>query len=111
MQQVEGIEDQAVRIACDRSPERAEVGQPVLILYDDLAVNDRPIERQFSGCTEDEGILPRPIMPIAREGAASLLINDKLRAVAVIFDLMQPTFTIGWFINERRQQRRNEGEP
>src|SRR5215207_4804410 len=85
-----------------------EIGASVRILHDHLAVDDGVPAGELGGRGDDRQIALRPVVAIPRESLGGGALYRKDRAVAVMFDLMDPALALGWRVYERRHHGDNE---
>ena len=110
VQQVEGEEDQPVRLGMDGMAERVEIGAAVIGLHDEFAVEDGGAAAQPLRFLDDRRIERGPVVAASGEGARLAVLHDQQRAVAVVLDLVQPAVAGGRLLHQGGDQRLDEGE-
>jgi hypothetical protein len=65
-----------------------------------LTINDCRFAGEVGGGTDDRGIAVAPIMSVASEDTCLPSLNDHLRAVAIVFDFVNPVLALWWLIDQ-----------
>jgi hypothetical protein len=100
MQQIEGIEDDAMGLGSYDRVKRLEVRTAIAILDYSLTINDCRLAVETSSSADDAGIAVAPIISIPAKDTHLAAINHHLGAVAIVFDFVNPVLAlwrlIGW---------------
>jgi hypothetical protein len=67
-------------------------------------------EFEVTGGIDNRAVLARPIEPVAAKSAGRAALNDDLRPVAVVLDLVQPARSGGRLRDQNRGHRGEEGK-
>ena len=90
MQEIEGKEHDPVRRRVDGRAESIEVGDAVLVLDDHLAIEHGGLTGQLAAGIDNPFIGPRPVIAVAGEGSDLTSVGNDDRAIAIVFDLVNP---------------------
>jgi hypothetical protein len=108
VQEVKGEEDDPIRLVGHGAIQRLEVRTAMLVLDDDLAIDHGAPTADLRSVAGDPRVFLGPVMAIAAEGARLAAVDNQLRPVAVVLDLVEPAFP-GWrHVDQRQQVRRHE---
>lgn len=91
-----------VRLARHRLANGAEVGPAGLVLDADLAIDDEAGGFDGGGVLGYQGVLVGPIQATAGQHSDAGRVLDRLSAIAIVLDLMEPATALGWFVDEGR---------
>jgi hypothetical protein len=100
MQQIEGVEDDAIGLPTHSRPERLKVRGPVFVLDDGFTVNDCCFAAETGSGTNDAGMVVAPIISIPAKDTHLATLNHHLRAVAIVFDFVNPVLAL-WRLLDR----------
>lgn len=92
VQEVEGEEDQPVRLGVDGVLQRGEIGAAGRILDECLAIDQRGAAEKRRGRLDDSGVAVAPVMGAAGEGAGLPAADGEQCAKTVVLDLVQKAF-------------------
>ena len=90
LDEVEGDEHEPVRLALDRGSKRSEVGAPLLVLNNHLAVDRGGLAAKAQPRRDDRRIAISPVVPVARERPALAVVEHDEGAIAIVLDLVLP---------------------
>jgi len=110
VEEIEGKEHEPVLCPVDGGAQGIEVGETILVLYDDLAIQQRCLAGELGGGIDNPPIRPCPVPAMAGECSDLVLIDDDQHAVAVVLDLVNPPFSGGWFRHKHGDFRPDEAE-
>ena len=110
VQEIEGKEHDPVRRLVDSRAQGIEVGDAVLVLDDDLAIDHGRFAGQLGAGLDHPAIGPGPVPAMAGEGTDLAVIDDDQGAIAVMLDLVNPALSGGWFRHKRGDFRPDEAE-
>jgi hypothetical protein len=110
MEKIEGKEHDAVWCLVNGRAERVEIGDAVLVLDDDLAVDQRCLAGKLGAGVDHAAIWSGPVPATSREGSDLALVDNDQGAVAVMLDLVNPALSGGWFRHERGDFRPDKAE-
>ena len=82
---------------------RLKVRGPVFVLDNGLTINDRGFAAKVGSGTNDRGITVAPIMSVPAKDTHLAALNHHLRAVAIVFDFMNPVLAL-WRLIDRRSK-------
>jgi hypothetical protein len=99
MQQIEGVKDDAVGSDSYGRLKRLEVRTAIAILDYGLTINDCRLAAETSSRADDAGIAVAPIMSIPAKDTHLAAINHHLRAMAIVFDFMNPVLPLWRLFN------------
>jgi hypothetical protein len=108
VQEIEGEEHDAVPRLVDGRAEGVEVGDAVLVLDHDLAIDQGSLTAQLAASIDHPAIWSGPIPAAAGEGSYLAAVDYDQGAVAVMLDLVNPALSRGQFRHERRDFRPDE---
>ena len=94
----------------DGPPEGFKVGDALLILDHDLAINQGRLAGELGSGLDHPVIWSGPIPAGAGIGSDLALVDDDQGAIAVILDLVNPPLSGGRFRHKRRDFRSDEPE-
>jgi hypothetical protein len=99
MQEIEGIEDDAVGSDSYGRLKRLKIRTAIAILDDSLTINDCRFAAETGSGTDDRGIAVAPIMSIPAKDTHLAALNHHLRAVAIVFDFVNLVLALWRFFN------------
>ncbi len=108
-QQIEREIQKIEFIRFPRFVQKSEVGAAVTVERDEFAVDDGAVHVEHGQCVGDDGVAVRPVVGIARHQPRLSLMDERLDAVSVELDLVQPVLAAGRLVTELGQLRRDEG--
>jgi len=73
-----------------------------------LTINDCRFAAETGSGTDDRGIAVAPIMSIPAKDTHLAALNHYLRAVAIVFDFVNPVLARWWLIDRGSKLRLNE---
>jgi hypothetical protein len=111
MEQIEGIEDDAVGSDSYGRLKRLKVRGPVFVLDDGLTINDCRFAAEIGSGTDDGGETVAPIVSIPAKDTHLPALNPYLRAVAIVFNFVNPVLALWRLIDRGSKLRLNEPEP
>jgi hypothetical protein len=85
-----------------------KVRSAVAVLDNGLSINDCRLAGKLGGGSNDRGISVAPIMTIAAKDAHLTALDHNLRAVAVVFDFMNPVLPLWRLIDRGSKLRLDE---
>jgi hypothetical protein len=94
----------------DGGAQCVEVGDAVLVLNDNLAIDQGRSVTQPGSSFHHPAIWRGPVPAMAGEGSDLAAIDDDQGAVAVMLDLVNPPLSGGWLRHERRDFRPDKAE-
>src|SRR6266849_5840538 len=86
-----------------------EAGNPLVILDDDFAVDQRRTEPKFGERVRDAAKTRSPVERLAGEQPRLASVHARLDSIAVVLDLVNPFWTARRLVAGRRQARLQEG--
>ena len=110
MQQIEGVENDAVGLNLYGRLKRLEVRTAIAILHDSLTINDCGFAAETGSSANDARIAVAPIISIPAKDARLAALNHHLRAVAIVFDFMNPVLARWRLIDREGKLRLDESE-
>src|SRR5262245_37831790 len=110
MQEVEGIENDAVGLAPHGRLNRSKVRSAMAILHDGFSINDCRFAAELGSGTDNAGIPVTPIMSIAAEHTRLAALNHHLRAVAIVLDFVNPVLPLWRLFDWRSKLWLDESE-
>jgi hypothetical protein len=90
---------------------RLEVGSAVAVLDNGLTVNDCRLAVELASSSDNAGIAVAPIMSIPAKDAHLAAIKQHLRAVAIVFDFVNPMLAFGRLIDRGSKLGLDESQP
>jgi hypothetical protein len=84
---------------------RLEVRTTIAILHDSLTINDCGFAAETGSSANDAGIAVAPIMSIPAKDTRLAALNHHLRAVAIVFDFMNPVLALRRLIDRGSKMR------
>ena len=78
---------------------RLKVGTAVAILDDGLTINDCGFAAEIGSGANDARIAVTPIISVAAKDTRFAALNHHLRAVAIVFDFVNPVLALWWLID------------
>ncbi len=108
MQKVESVVDQPAPPGTQSFLESLEIRSTAAILNDDLTVENGHTAGQPGGCLGNNRIPVCPVVSLARESADLTVLQNELRAVAVLLDLVDLLATFGRLVGQARELGRDE---
>src|SRR6476659_8086302 len=111
MKQIEGIKDDAIGSDSHGRLKRLKVRGPVFVLDVGLSINDCRFAAETSSSTNDAGITVAPIMSIPAKDTRLAALNHHLRAVAIMFDFVNPVLALRRLIDRGSNLRLDKPEP
>ena len=90
---------------------RLEVGTAIAILDYSLTINDCRLAGKTSGSANDARIAVAPIMFIPSKDTHLAALNHHLRAVAIVFDFVNPVLALWRLIDRGSKLGLEESEP
>jgi hypothetical protein len=99
-----------VRRSVNGRTQGVKIGDAMLVLDDDLAIEESSSTVQPAACINDSAICRRPVIAVSGEGSDPPLIDDNQGAVAVILNLMNPSVPGWWFRQESRDFQPDKAE-
>jgi hypothetical protein len=94
LQKIKGKEHQLSSLVDGRA-QRVEVGDAVLVLDEDLAVNEGSLAGELDASLDHPAIGSSPVPAPAGESPDILTVNDDQGAVAIMLDLVNPALSGG----------------
>ena len=88
-----------------------EVGSAVAVLDNGLTINDCRLAAEMSSSADDRGIAVAPIISIAGEDTRLASLKQHLRAVAIVFDFVNPMLALWRLIDRGSKLGLDEPEP
>ena len=79
--------------------EGLEVRSAVSVLHNGLTINDCRLAAEVGSSADDAGIAVAPIMSIPAKDTHLAALNHHLRAIAIVFDFVNPVLALGRLID------------
>ena len=108
VKQVEGDEDHPLRLQPHRRAQQADVRDALVVEHHDFAVDDGRFHVKRGSRLDDRPIPVAPVEAAPREGAGRAVRDEKLGAIAVPFDLVDPVVTLRRLADQRGQLELDE---
>jgi hypothetical protein len=90
VQEIKGKEHDPVRRLVDGRAQGLEIGSPILVLDNDLAIEDGRRAGQLGAGLDHPAVGSGPVTTMPGEGSDLALVDEDEGAIAIVLDLMNP---------------------
>jgi hypothetical protein len=110
MEKVESVENDCVGVLPQCRLKGLKVGGTIAILNYGFAIYDCRFAAKAASSADDGGIVVAPLISVAAEHTGFAALDNYLRAVAIMFDFMNPVPALWWLIDWRSKLWLDESE-